>query len=152
MIESTEYHYKPHPEEQERATNSYLMSLVVVIFGMPLPIVNLLASVIYYLGNMKASSFVRWHCVQVMLTQLFLFFINSVGFIWLMFIIFGNWEFTNYFIAYVLILLAFNISELVGTILSVLIIKRGKHPKWWIFGDLTDIIMAEDEQEERVHG
>ena len=144
MIQSTEYHYTPHPEERERAINSYIMSLVVIMVGMPLPIINLIASAIYYLGNMKASSFVKWHCVQVMVTQLFLFVINSIGFAWLMFIIFGSWEFSNYFFAYILVLLAFNISELVGTIVSVFEIKKGKHPRWWLFADLTDLIMDEE--------
>ena len=45
MISNTTFYYKPNESELERASNSYLMSLVAVIGGLPLPILNLLASI-----------------------------------------------------------------------------------------------------------
>ena len=38
--------YQPNEYENERASNIYLMSLVVVIVGLPLPIINFIATVI----------------------------------------------------------------------------------------------------------
>ena len=42
MISNTTFYYRPNESELERASNSYLMSLVAVIGGLPLPILNLL--------------------------------------------------------------------------------------------------------------
>ena len=80
MITTTKFNYQPHDSELERASNSYLMSLVAVIGGLPLPILNLMASVFFYLGNRKSTAFVKWHCTQALVSQLGLFFFNSAGF------------------------------------------------------------------------
>ena len=44
---------KEHDHEQ--ASNSYLMSLLALMVGFPLPIVNLIATAIFFLGNRKRS-------------------------------------------------------------------------------------------------
>jgi len=40
-------------DEREYASNSYLMSLFALFVGLPLPIFNLIATIIFYLGNRK---------------------------------------------------------------------------------------------------
>ncbi|MDP1993761.1 MAG: hypothetical protein Q8K40_00805, partial [Ignavibacteria bacterium] len=62
MISIKPFTYKPDEYEAEKASNSYLMSMVALIAGLPLPIINLIATVIFYVGNRKGSYFVRWHC------------------------------------------------------------------------------------------
>ena len=42
MISNSTFYYRPNESELERASNSYLMSLVAVIGGLPLPIKNAL--------------------------------------------------------------------------------------------------------------
>ena len=61
MIHSNTFNYQLSEEETESASNSYLMSLIAIIAGLPLPILNLLATFIFYLGNRKSTYFVRWH-------------------------------------------------------------------------------------------
>jgi len=61
------FEYQPSEHEAEKASNSYLMSLIALIAGMPLPIINLIASVIFFVGNRKGTYFVRWHCTQALL-------------------------------------------------------------------------------------
>ena len=53
MITTAKFNYQPHESELERASNSYLMSLVAVIGGLPLPILNLMASIFFYLETEK---------------------------------------------------------------------------------------------------
>jgi len=60
--------YEPGEHEAEKASNSYLMSLVALITGILLPIINLLATFIFYMGNRKGTYFVRWHCMHALLT------------------------------------------------------------------------------------
>ena len=67
--------YQPLDHELEAASNSYLMSLVAIIVGVPLPIINLFATLIFYLGNRRSAYFIRWHCTQALLSQASLFLV-----------------------------------------------------------------------------
>ena len=62
MVHTKPFGYIPNDHESERASNSYVMSLLAFMVGLPFPIVNLIATLIFYLGNRKATYFVRWHC------------------------------------------------------------------------------------------
>ena len=59
--------YIPLEHERETAANSYLMSLLAAMAGLPFPIVNLVATVIFWLSNRRGTYFVRWHCMQALL-------------------------------------------------------------------------------------
>ena len=82
-------------DDREKAANAYVMSLVALMAGLPLPIVNLLATFIFFMANRKSSYFVRWHCTQALLSQFFVFVLNTISFQWTLRILFGNLEFYN---------------------------------------------------------
>ena len=44
MINTAKFDYEPTEHEAEKASNSYLMSLIALIVGLPLPIINLIAT------------------------------------------------------------------------------------------------------------
>lgn len=140
MITTTHFSYVPFEHESEKASNSYLMSLIAIIAGLPLPIINLLATLIFYFGNRKSTYFVRWHCTQALLAQLCLLPANSIGFWWIVSIITGHDSITTNFIAYILTILIFNIAELIGTIYTAVQIRKGIHLEWWFYGSLTNLI------------
>lgn len=145
MITTEKFYYKPLDSESERASNSYLMSLVAVIGGLPLPIINLLATLFFYLGNRKSPDFVRWHCTQALLSQLGLFFFNSAGFWWTVSILFSNKEATNYYISYMITVFVFNVLEFVSTIILASKTRKGQHAKLFFFADITDLIFKKNE-------
>lgn len=134
-----EFYYQPGEHEAERASNSYLMSLIAIIAGLPLPIINLLATLIFYLGNRKSTYFVRWHCTQALLSQLSLLFVNSAGFWWTVSVIWGDEQATNKYFAYIISLIVLNLVEFISTIYSAIQVRKGKHVSWWLYGDLTDL-------------
>jgi len=138
MIKSTTFHYQIHDGEAERASNSYLMSLIVIIVGLPLPIVNLLATVIFYFGNRKSTEFVRWHCTQALYSQLSLFIVNSIGFWWTISIITDDLTLSNYYIAYLIVLFLSNFAEFIATIYTAGAVRKHKHVEWFFYADLTD--------------
>ena len=140
MITTGEFVYAPGEHEAEKASNSYLMSLVAVIAGLPLPIVNLLATLIFYLGNRNGTYFVRWHCTQALLSQLSLLLVNSYGFWWSVSIIFSDERITNNYMAYMLTLVLVNIGELIATIYTAVQTRKGIHVSWFFYGDLTELI------------
>ncbi|MFZ4401242.1 MAG: DUF4870 domain-containing protein [Bacteroidales bacterium] len=140
MISTQEFMYVPGEHEAEKASNSYLMSLLAIIAGLPLPIINLIATVIFYFGNRKDTYFVRWHCTQALVSQLTVLMMNSVGFWWTISIIFSDEVISQKYISYILTILLFNILDLIATIFSAIQTRKGIHVKWWFYGDLTNLI------------
>ena len=140
MILKKEFSYLPNEDESESGSNSYLMSVIAIIVGLPLPIINLIATVIFYLGNRKSTYFVRWHCTQALLSQLSMFFINSFGFWCTISIIFGDESISNSYIAYIISIVIFNVIEFITTIYTAIQIRKGIHIHWLFFGELTQII------------
>lgn len=143
MIQNTSFAYTPSEEESEKASNSYVMSLIAIMVGLPLPILNLLATFIFFLANRKASYFVRWHCMQALLSQLSLLVINSVLFWWTVAIVFQNETADNRYFAYLIVALTFNLIEFIVTIYTAIQTRKGKHITWWFYSDLTNAICKE---------
>lgn len=141
MIHTRPFPYKPTDHECERASNSYLMSLMAIIVGLPIPIVNLLATFIFFMGNRKGTYFVRWHCSQAMLSQLGLFFFNSYGFWWTISILFGDKTISNEYVAYLITIFIFNLAEVIFTIILSINIRKGIHMEMFFFGDVTNLII-----------
>jgi uncharacterized membrane protein len=132
--------YQPGEHEAESASGSYLMSLIVIMIGLPLPIVNLIATMIFFLGNRKSTYFVRWHCTQALLSQLSLLFINSFGFWWTISILFTEESITSPYIAYLFTAILFNIAEFIATVYTAVQTRKGMHIEWWFYGSLTNMI------------
>ncbi len=143
MITLSRFLYEPGEHEAEKASNSYLMSLVAVVAGLPLPIVNLFATIIFYLGNRKGTYFVRWHCTQALVSQISLLMVNSYGFWWTISILFGSETISNNYIAYILVALVFNLGEFIATIYTAIQTRKGLHVEWWFYGSLTDLLCKE---------
>jgi uncharacterized Tic20 family protein len=139
MINIQQFSYVPGEHEAERASNSYLMSLVAIVAGLPLPIINLIATLIFFLGNRNSTYFVRWHCTQALLSQISLLFINSFGFWWTVSIIFTEESITSNFIAYIIAAIIFNLTEFIATIYTAIQTRKGIHAEWWFYGTLTNI-------------
>lgn len=140
MSELTAFPYRPSDHESERASNSYLMSLISVVAGLPFPIINLLATFIFFMSNRKQPYFVRWHCWQALLSQATVLVVNSAGFYWSLSIIFGDNTVTNNYIAYIITLVAFNIAEFIANMYAAIQTRKGKHVQLWFVGPLTDQI------------
>lgn len=140
MIHVKQFAYQPGEHEAETASNSYLMSLIAIIVGLPLPIINLIATLIFYVGNRKGAYFVRWHCTQALLSQLSMLFINSYGFWWTISILFTDEIISTNYIAYMIVALIFNIVEFITTIYTAIKTRKGIHVEWWFYGSLTSLI------------
>ena len=120
MIKITTFPYEPAEGENERASGSYLMSMIALVVGLPLPIVNLIATLIFFLGNRKSTFFVKWHCTQALLSQFSMVFVNSVAFWWTISVIWRGTEITNGYIAYVMAAFLINLTEFIATIYTAI--------------------------------
>ncbi len=132
--------YKPLEHEAEKASGSYVMSLIAVIAGLPLPLINLAATLIFYLGNRKQTWFVRWHCTQALLSQSSLLIINTAGVVWSLMILFKSSVLTSNYIAYLIAVLVFNAAEFIATVDAAIKTRKGLHVEWFFYGNLTNLI------------
>ncbi|MBS1773855.1 MAG: DUF4870 domain-containing protein [Bacteroidetes bacterium] len=134
--------YTPREDEREKASNGYLMSVMVIMAGLPLPIINLLATGLFYLFNRRASYYVRWHCMQALLSQLTILVINSIALTWTIRVFTGYSPFTNQYFAYMIMVIALNIFEIILNISAAVRVRKGKHVEYWFWGTLTQMLVA----------
>lgn len=141
MNEHPVFVYTPHEFEAEKASNSYLMSVIAVMIGLPMPVINLIATVIFFLANKRATYFVRWHCMQALLSQGFTFPMNVAGVYWTLSILFGSNTISNNYIAYIITIIVFNVAEFIATVYAAVQTRKGNHVEWWLFGPLTHLLV-----------
>lgn len=146
MTEIKPFAFRPSDYESEKASNSYLMSLIAIIVGLPLPVINLIATFIFYLGNRKSGYFVKWHCTQALLSQLTIVAMNSAGFYWTLHIIFGKGTVTDNYIGYIITILLLNVTEFIMTIYAAVKTRHGHHIELWFWGPITNLIVIPDEK------
>ena len=121
----------PREDEKERASNCYVMSLVAVMIGLPMPIINLLATGIFYLMSRRGTFFVRWNALQALVSQVPLFIMNNILFWWTVRILFCFTELSSVYILY-------NIYDFVETVRSAVITRKGKVHRWYLYSTITD--------------
>jgi Zn-dependent protease with chaperone function len=126
--------------EKEEASNAYLMGLMTGFVGLPLPIINLIACVLYFFLNKSKSRFGRFHIFQMVSSQLFLIALNSYALGWLIQIVFYGEKLSGYFWAYILTVLIFNISDFIANIIAAIEVRKGKLYSFLFFGSLAKFI------------
>ena len=63
--------------EKEDAMGAYLMMFASLAIGLPIPLLNLIASVIYFFVNSKTSAFVAFHALQALPTHMPVVLLNA---------------------------------------------------------------------------
>jgi len=155
-----------YPSDLEQASNSYLMAIVAVISGLPLPILNTVASLIYYLAHRRSSYFVRWHSLQALLAQAVMIPFNSFAFGWAITLIASdtpisfinlqggyNGESDNfiynpgYFILYAVFIILLNIAEFIAVIITATQVRKGKNVRWFIIANIADALTSKENRD-----
>lgn len=143
MEESKAYHPLPQPEEltnkeKDDAMGGYLMMFAALAVGLPLPIINLIASIIYYYSNKNNSRFVRFHTYQAMISQLPLTLLNAICVGWALRIFISvSWTATPQFIGFAMMLAVANLVYLIFGIISAVKASKGRMYYYWIFGRMA---------------
>src|SRR5512134_735404 len=92
------FSYRPDEHESEKASNSYLMSVIAVMAGLPFPVINLAATAFFFFANRRERYFVRWHCTQALVSQAAFIAMNLPGVWWTASIVFGPASVTNLYL------------------------------------------------------
>jgi uncharacterized membrane protein len=142
MIETEQFHSIPQPEdisirEREDAMGAYLMMFAAIAAGLPLPIINLIASIIYYFINRGKSLFVKFHSLQSLLSQIPTSLINASGVFWAIRIIFYGAEFSNLFKGYLVFIGAVNIVYVIFSLIAAVKARKGNFYYFILFGKIA---------------
>lgn len=94
------YYPLPQPgevdiREREDAMGAYFMMFASIGAGLPLPVINLIAAIIYYYMYRTSSRFVRFHSLQSLLSQLPVSLLNGIAVFWGARIVFSEAVFFN---------------------------------------------------------
>ena len=141
-VSSEEYYPIPQPQdlssrEKDDAMGSYLMMFASTAIGLPLPIINLIAAVVYYFTNRSKGLFVHFHALQSLISQLPTTVMNAIGVFWGIRIYFFGWEFSDVFKGYIIMAIIFNLAYFVFSIIGAVQAKKGRMYYFLFFGRLS---------------
>lgn len=137
------YHPLPQPgdlseREKEDAMGAYLMMFAAIGAGLPLPIVNLLAGIIYFAVNAKKSRFIRFHCHQALISQAPTTLLNAGLLFWAIRIfILDSMEMSDAFKGYAITVVLFNVAYFVFGIVGAVKARKGQMYYMLFFGRLS---------------
>jgi len=124
--------------EKEDAMGSYLMMFAALGAGLPLPIINLIASIVYYYMNKSNSNFVRFHTYQALISSIPLTLMNASGLFWgIRILFFDGWSATNTFKGYIGMLIMANLLYFVVGIIAAIKARKGLMFYYWFFGKIA---------------
>jgi uncharacterized Tic20 family protein len=142
-MNETQYHPLPQPEEvtireKEDAMGAYLMMFAALGAGLPLPIINLIAAVIYYFINKSNSRFVNFHSYQSMMSQLPTSLLNAIAIFWGFRIIASEeLHLNDAFKGYVIMVVIANLLYIIFSIIAAIKARKGRFYYFMFFGKLA---------------
>jgi uncharacterized Tic20 family protein len=137
-----EFYPVPQPDdiserEKEDATGAYLMMFASVAIGLPMPLVNIIASVVYYFVNRNKGLFVKFHSLQSLYSQLPVSLLNSFVVIWAIVNLVKDNPFTNIFWGLAITAAVLTIIYFTFSIIAAVRAHQGRFYYFIFFGKLS---------------
>ena len=138
----TQYIDIPQPDqidirEKEDAMGAYFMMFAALAAGLPLPVLNLIAAIIYLYINKKKSRFVHFHSLQSLLSQIPISVLNLGLVFWLIKAIFFEFQFNTYFKGFLAMVIAANLIYIIFSIIAAVKARRGEFYYFLFFGRIA---------------
>lgn len=151
-----EFYPLPQPNEltsreKEDASGAYLMMFAATALGLPLPVVNIIASVVYYFVNRSKGLFVRFHSLQSLYSQIPVSLLNSYMVIWTIINLLDNLPFTNVFWGLAITAGVFNIVYFIFSIIGAIRAHQGRFYYLVFFGRIAYILVYRKKAETKSH-
>lgn len=117
---------------------AYLMMFAAWGAGLPLPLINVIAAIIYFFVNRGKGRYVLFHCHQAMSTQVATGLVNAGAVFWSLRIFFSEqWHIERYYMAYLLSAVIINVFYLGYSIAAAVRARRGQIFYFPFFGLLA---------------
>jgi uncharacterized membrane protein len=123
--------------EKEDAMGAYLMMFAALAVGLPLPVINLVAAIVYFYLNKKRSPFVHFHSLQSLLSQIPTSLMNAVLIFWTVRAFFLDWSFTDNYWGYMWTVIAANLIYIGFSIYAAVKARRGEMVYFIFFGRIS---------------
>lgn len=120
--------------EKDDAMGGYFMMFAALAVGLPLPIINVLASVIYYYTNRNKGRFVRFHTLQALLSQIPTTLLNLGFTFWTVRLLFTPLEVNQYYWGYICMVVIANLWYAIACIIGAVRAKQGRMYYMLFFG------------------
>ena len=151
------YHPIPQPEEidihqRDDAMGAYFMMFATTALGLPLPIINLIASIVYYYVNKSKGRFVQFHILQSLYSQIPVSILNMGLIIWFARNLFNDFEFTNYFWGYLIMVGAANLIYFIFSIVAAVKSNKGRFYYFFFFGKTAYHVVFKIREQKVHHG
>ncbi len=147
----------PQPEditvsEREDAMGAYLMMFASLAAGLPLPIINLVASIVYYFVNRDKGKFVHFHCLHSLYAQIPTSLLNAGAMFWGLRILFKTLPFDDTFKVYLVVVALANLLYFIFSIVAAVRARQGRFFYFVFFGKIAfqQVYTAEDRNEKVV--
>ena len=132
----------PQPDEisdreKEDAMGAYFMMFAGLGLGAPLPLINLVASVVYWAINRRKSRFVAFHSLQSLLEQIPVTLFNAGLIAWLLVILFTDLVFPREFWVALVFVVLVNILDIVVSVIALTRARKGRFFYMPLFGRLA---------------
>ena len=134
-----EYHPLPQPGEievrvKEDAMGAYLMMFATTAMGLPLPILNLVASIVYYYVNRDKGKFVQFHMLQSLYSQIPVSLLNSGLVVWTVVNLVMESDFTSMYWGYLVMTAAADLIYFAFSIVGAVRARKGLFYYFVFFG------------------
>ncbi len=124
-------------QNRESAMAAYLMMFISLGAGLPLPFINLIAAVAFYYYVRKKSTFVHFHALQSLLSQIPVSVLNGVAIVWLARNFFLHAGFPQVLIGFLIAVAVFNILYLIFSIIAAVKAYNGRMYYFLFFGRMA---------------
>jgi uncharacterized membrane protein len=133
------FHPLPQPDElevreREDAMGAYFMMFATAALGLPLPILNLVAAIIYYFLNKSKGRFVQFHTLQSLYSQIPVTLLNLGLVAWIITNLVKEYTFTEVFWGYVVMVAVANLVYLIFSIIGAVRARKGFFYYFLFFG------------------
>ncbi len=145
-LESSEYEHgpvvlpQPHElseREKDDAMAAYLMMFASWAIGLPLPLINLVASLVYFFINRRTSKFVAFHALQSLMFHIPVVCLNTGAVAWLIVLLASGFHAIGFFLIYLVFVAMVNILYIVLSIIALLWAHRGRFYYMPLFGRIA---------------
>tara|TARA_Y100001949_G_C15888898_1_gene287216 strand:+ start:31 stop:558 length:528 start_codon:yes stop_codon:yes gene_type:complete len=149
------YHPVEQPDDiptrdREDAMGAYLMMFAALAAGLPLPIINLIAALIYYFTNRAKSRFIEFHSLQSLYSQIPTTILNAGLVFWTLKILFQDGSFLSdesfasdfatvgdVYWGYIYVVVAANLIYVIFSIVGAVYARKGRMYYFIFFGKLA---------------
>ncbi|MCK5134733.1 MAG: DUF4870 domain-containing protein [Bacteroidales bacterium] len=136
------YHPIPQPDEievrvREDAMGAYLMMFATAALGLPLPILNLVAAIVYYYVNRDKGKFVQFHMLQSLYSQIPVTLLNSGLVAWTIVNFVRDFNFTSIYWGYLIMTGVAGLVYLIFSIVGAVKARKGLFYYFIFFGKIA---------------